>query len=306
MKKTFIFGIILASIGAILMGLGYTHNGNKNVTWQNGGFKLQDGRSVSKTFSDVDNIRLNSSDHVEVKSYNGSKVKVNYHKNDAVTYQARTNQLSISSSAHDAFSFGFVFSNFKSHNIVIYVPQTTTIDNFTANVDDGISITDMNFNQLNISSEETMTLSSVKVANSLKLNNEDDINLDHVTAPRLVSNTSDGDIDIRNSSFASGLSTISTSDSTTNIKDTKFEKVKISSSDGHIRLTNLDISQSLSGDTSDGDIDVTLKDRNDISIRTNVDDGSSRIFGKKTSHYDHGKRQVFYNFDSSDGNVIIH
>lgn len=304
MKKTFIAGFVIAIIGAILMGLGYTHKGNKDVTWQDGGFKVRNEKTLTKTFKDVQNLDLNTSDYVEVKNYDGSDFKVSYRDYNKVSYNAKKHQVSVTGSTGSS-SIGFFFNDDFNPNITIYVPKNAELNAFSGNAHGGIKITGLKFNQLNISSDGNVDLSSIEVKDALKLGGESNLNLNNIQAPLLIANTNNGDINVNDSEFKSETSAISTKDGDVSIKETTLKNSKVSSSDGNIKFSQPNVIDKITATTSDGDIDASLKGRNDLSIRINTSDGTPRIFDKNTSYYDQGNRTTLYEFNSADGDVTV-
>mgnify|MGYP005984493135 FL=1 len=305
MKKTFISGIFITILGAILFGLGILHHGDRNLIWQNGGFKIENTSMNRTSFKDVRALKIDTIDDVQIKSYNGTQVKVLYRATNTPNYNAKNHQLSISGNSRSEASFNLGLGNFTSSTIVIYVPSNSNLEKLTCTTSDGISISDLNFNQLHLSSDEDIDLHRVNVKNKLQIGGYTDLELDDVSAASLDYETGDGDVTIRDSKFIKDPSKISTQDGDVELRNASFKQLKVNSSDGDIDLSNLNVLQSLDGHTDDGDIDVSLKDSSDVSINADDDDGEISLFGRDTNYYYHGSPKVRYSFESSDGDITI-
>lgn len=305
MKKTLISGIILTILGAVLLGLGILHHGDHNLIWHDGGFKIEDASIKHATFKEVHNLKINADDDVQIKPYAGSQIKVTYRGTNTLDYQATNHQLSINDNSRNGFTFNLGLGNFAPSTITIYVPSTSKLNKLICNTSGTVSITDLNFNQIHLSSNEDVDLHKVNVKDELQVSGYSDLELRQVSAASLAYDSSDGDVTINDSKFIKGSSKILTSDGDLELNDSDFKQLKLVSDDGDLNLNRLSISESLTGRTSDGDIHTTLKDSRNLAINADSDDGHAKIFGKNTNYYHQGSQKTHYSFTSSDGNIIV-
>lgn len=305
MKKTMIFGGIVAVIGAILIGAGYAHDGNQNVAWQDGGFKVLTQKQGHQTFKRVKDIQLDTFKNVDIKPYEGNRVKVSYRGDNNITYDAAKQRLTVANKAGNENVIGFFFTRYEPPYLKVYVPKTAKLNSITGSAHEGISVMDLNFNKLAINSSSFISLNNVQLKSALNISGAADANLDNVKAPALKINTNDGDLRVNNSDFKGARSDISTSDGDIDMQNTKLKSSQIITYDGDISLAYLNVAKALTVNTNDGDIDATLKDHTNMTIKATISDGTASIFGKTTTYYRDGNGAVKYQFNSSDGDVTI-
>jgi DUF4097 and DUF4098 domain-containing protein YvlB len=228
---------------------------------------------------------LDVAESTKIVAYNGSKVKVDYNTTDSIHLHAKDHQLAISSKQHLLFiNFGWFKPN---PALTIYVPKKMKLKVLSGSAADTLSVSNLNFNQLNLKSYDTTLLTNVKVTDSpltLKTTGGESI-LQNVVAPAIKLSAVNVDVELNNCNFTKSLSKISNINGDINVTNTTFK--------------NLDTK------STNGDLDFYLNNKRNLAVNIANTSGDSEIFGENSTNYTSGDANIHYNLKSMNGDVTI-
>ena len=308
MKKTLITGVILLAAGALLFGIGIAKGGNKNVYWKDGGFKIDDGKNVTKNFAYVNSIKLRSEDPVIIKRGSVRHVRVNYYTSTQVHKNVAQKTLEINDNDNEKYSTGFeIRPGVDNHKtlVQITVPEKMVLKSVSGVSTDSISLKDLNINRVNIGGDAKITLNKVNVKQKLSFANGSDLNLIRTTAPMLTTNMTYGNIYAENSKFTSKNSSLTSKSGNVDIKQSTFRSLRVSSTDGDITINKVNPGRKISASSNEGDILVVGASPKQINVNAASSTGHLFIFGKQNGHHQSEYAKSSYNLTSDNGDVTV-
>ncbi|MFD1124415.1 DUF4097 family beta strand repeat-containing protein [Lentilactobacillus raoultii] len=315
MKKTIIIGLITMTIGLVMTVIALGHSGLQSVYWGRHGFKVAENQSsrTLKTYQrefsgNISQISFSADNQVEIRSGQVAKPQISYISGTKMKKDGE--KLTINAPIHRHHSWvGFDINNDgdDNGNIVVTLPKKNRLTQIDGQNQDETTINHLSLKTIQINGDTDLDMTDVTVQTKLALRSMGgDTSFNNVNAPSISSDTSDGDIDLRNCHFKTGASDLSTDDGDISVAGSHFERVSMHSDDGDISFRGNQILKALSASTEDGDIDGQVPDRKRAEVTTHVDDDPASIFGHQRSTWNKGKGSlVTYELSTDDGDITV-
>ncbi|WP_056956681.1 DUF4097 family beta strand repeat-containing protein [Lacticaseibacillus pantheris] len=196
--KLMITGLIVATVGALMMAVGLTNQAETNMTWADG-LRTFSTTERNVSLGRVDRLVVNTSDYdVTVRRGNDRQVHVQGPSNRPVTVKQSGGTVRIASHVRGWIQLGI---GTMTEHITVTLPANTHLSALTANLGDG-----------NLDLDVPMTVASTTIA------------LD------------DGRLTTKEFTTQSGRITLN--DGGANLTDTKLRNTSLQSDDGGVTVTN--------------------------------------------------------------------
>lgn len=197
-SKLMITGLVVATVGALMMAVGLTRRAETNMTWADG-LRTFSTTERNVSLGRVDRLVVNTSDYnVTVRQGNDSEVHVQGPSNHPVTVKQSGGTVRIASHTRGWLQLGI---GTMTEQITVTLPANTHLSALTANLGDG-----------NLDLDVPMTVASTAIA------------LD------------DGRLTAKELTTQSGRITLN--DGGANLTDAKLRKTSLQSDDGGVTVTN--------------------------------------------------------------------
>ncbi|MCH5462041.1 DUF4097 domain-containing protein [Lactobacillus sp. LC28-10] len=309
MKKTFITGIIILIIGGIMLAIGIGQGGIKSIYWDNG-LKTDRSTSYSRDIKNVDTINIEGSNYGPIAIHQGNVAKVTVHaqKSNQIKTSISGHTLSISGHSRTHFMFDDFSIDNGSQTIDVTVPKKTQIKTIDNRGEMSLHVTDLTVESLKSTGYGDLNLENMRVVKELEIphQNYGDITMNGVTFDQGLNIDSSGDIAIRNSHFNGGDSRIHSGDGDVDLVNNRWQNLSVTSSDGDLNLEDQLVKDTLTANTTDGDIIARIIPRAGIVIHANSSDGDTSIYGKSRHQYGEVKTNgQSFELTSSDGDVTV-
>ncbi len=314
MKKSVIIGLVTSILGVIFIGISLGHSSVQPLYWDHG-FKVYSSEKEApqreRRLGDIKKIDFSVGDSIAIKSGDVGKPTVSYPAK--ATIKQRGEKLTIRDNRHGSrvavriIGFGdFSSDDRNDRQITVTVPKKTTLSQIVGDANNDLSLNQVNVRQVNLSGDADVTVVRSQIKQNLTLQNSGDTFLDRVIAPVVNQSQNDGDITVRNSTFAKGKSHLTTNDGDVVVGHNHFKGLQIESDDGDIVINNNQVQQA-EVHTSDGDITGWIKDRKKAFISADTNDGDVYLFGHLRKQYGSlDKGTARYQLLTDDGDVSLH
>lgn len=312
MKKSMIIGLSLTILGGIMFALAIGHTGFKTIVWDNG-FKVEDEHAratkmVSKDLKgSVNQIDFRTESAVDIQSGDVKKPTISYPKFNTVKQHGKTLTIT-GEQQHRTRIIGFSIESYNNGGgrIIITIPKKHHLDGISGRNYNGISIKNLNVNNVKLMGEADISLENVKSRSGLTLKNTDDTSMKNVTAPGITQTSDGGDLTYQNADFSDGATTISTDGGDVSFASTKLKDTMINSDGGDITLNHNNVTGSIIATTDGGDIDAIIPNRKKVQVNASADGGDISIFGHDNHSWQMSKQNLaLYRLSSDGGDVTV-
>ena len=309
MKKTFFTGLIILIVGGIMLAIGIGKGGVKSVYWDNG-LKTDEKITQTREINRVDTVKIDADVYGPVSIHRGNVAKVTVHgnKSDQIKTSVIGNELTISSGAKTHVMLGDFNTNMGSPKVEVTVPKKTQIKTIDNRREMSLTVADLAIENFKNTSNGDLNLSNVTISKSLVLPHEiyGDTNMDNVTYNKGLNLNSAGDVTIRNSRFDQADSRVRSSDGDVILSHNRWQNLTVTSAQGNLNLEDQDVNNTLTADSSNGDVMARILPRNSTAIHASSSNGDTSIYGKSQNNYGKAKSNgQTFQLNSSNGDVTV-
>lgn len=309
MKKTFFTGMIILIIGGIMLAIGIGKGNIKSVYWDNG-LKTDEKVTQTRGISQVDTVKIDGTVYGPVSIHRGNvaKVTIRGNKSDHIKANVSGHELTISGGTKTHVMLGDFSTNMGSPKIEITVPKKTQIKNIENRREMSLSVADLAIERFKNTSNGGLNLSNVTISKSFELSHETygDITMDNVSYKHGLNLKSSDDVTIRNSRFDQADSRIRSSYGDVMLSNNHWQNLTVTSDQGNLNLEDQFVKNTLTADSSNGDVTARIMPRNATTIHADSSTGDTSIYGKSQNNYGKAKPNgQTFQLNSSNGDVTV-
>lgn len=312
MKRSTKISIILVILGAILMGLGWWHHGNKGVIWSSDLRRFHVVQRAKTSFQPqkYQRIVVDSQAPVTIKAGKTNRVTLSYLDDAKGRPHATVKQGTLTitgKNSHLSDSY-FGFNNSDTYGgVLVTVPQNKTLSEIVVEKQSGsISLRTLRAKKMTIANSEDVNLMDLTVQGDLTVKSSGgNILADEIKANRLQLTANNGDVGVSSGKLAATTNQFRSDNGNVWLTETRLGGGRIISGNGDIRLQDNQLTKRLTATTDDGNITAHIGKNSGAKVSTTGGNISVRGHARHSGYWLNKQAKTQYQLNAENGDVTV-
>ncbi|ARN98540.1 DUF4097 domain-containing protein [Levilactobacillus brevis] len=322
MKRSLMVSGGLLILGAILLGWGWQHRGDKPVVWnhQDRRFEVIQQKKQRQRLASYRHIVIDTTAPVTIRQGDTRQVTLHNFSSANNRLRARVSQGTLtvtggSTTMNYVLGFGSdggginFSSNGDKRGVVITVPKTQRLDSIVSKREGGeLSLKKMTVKQISIKSTDDVSFNDIRVTKTLAVDTTDgDISGKQVKADRVDLTAEEGDVSLTQSHFKAVNNRVISRDGDVRLATTQLGGGHVVASDGDIQLHDNRLMGTLKATATDGDISARIAPAAGAKVTTTDSDDDIHVVGhsRSSGYWLRRAASAQYRLSTDDGDITV-